>query len=67
MASALILIEGGSNILRYVQSAERLGLHPIMLSADPARYEHLVAGGTEVFRVDTSKLDALICECSRLR
>ncbi|TIO28813.1 acetyl-CoA carboxylase biotin carboxylase subunit family protein [Mesorhizobium sp.] len=63
---ALILIEGESNMLRYVQAAQRLGLHPIALSADPARYDYLAAGEIEVIRVDTANLDALIAECSRL-
>ncbi|TIL34604.1 acetyl-CoA carboxylase biotin carboxylase subunit family protein [Mesorhizobium sp.] len=64
---ALILVEGASNMLRYVQAAKRLGLHPITLSADPARYGYLAAEGIEVIRVDTDNLNALIHECSKLR
>ncbi|WP_145722610.1 ATP-grasp domain-containing protein [Mesorhizobium tianshanense] len=51
----------------YVQAAQRLGLHPITLSADPAQYDYLAAEGIEAIRVDTKNLDALIRECSQLR
>ncbi|RWH95471.1 acetyl-CoA carboxylase biotin carboxylase subunit family protein [Mesorhizobium sp.] len=64
---ALILIEGASNMLLFVQAARRLGLTPIVLSADPARYDYLAAEGIEAICVDTSDLDALIRECSGLR
>ncbi|MCW1412946.1 acetyl-CoA carboxylase biotin carboxylase subunit family protein [Rhizobium sp. 1AS11] len=64
---ALILIEGASNSLRYVQAAQRLGLHPIILSADPAQYHFLAVEGADAIRVDTNSLEALIRECSRLR
>ncbi|WP_199202220.1 ATP-grasp domain-containing protein [Mesorhizobium sp. 113-3-3] len=65
---ALILLEGSrSNGPLYVQAAQRLGLHPITLSADPARYDYLAAESIETIRVDTDNLDALIRECSRLR
>ncbi|TWI17266.1 biotin carboxylase, partial [Mesorhizobium tianshanense] len=47
--------------------AQRLGLHPITLSADPAQYDYLAAEGIEAIRVDTKNLDALIRECSQLR
>ncbi|TIV70357.1 MAG: hypothetical protein E5V79_06715, partial [Mesorhizobium sp.] len=65
---ALILIEGSTtgNGLLYVQAAQRLGLHPITLSADPNRHDYLAMEGSEVVRVDTDNLDALIRECSRL-
>ncbi|RWM46129.1 MAG: ATP-grasp domain-containing protein [Mesorhizobium sp.] len=63
---SLILVEGASNTLRYVQAAQHLGLHPIILSADPTRYEYLAAENNEAIRVDTNSLDALIHECSRL-
>ncbi|WP_027056434.1 ATP-grasp domain-containing protein [Mesorhizobium erdmanii] len=63
---ALVLVEGESNMLRYVQAAQRLGLHPIALSADPAQYDYLGAEGIEVIGVDTDNVDALIGECSRL-
>ncbi|MGX9121011.1 ATP-grasp domain-containing protein, partial [Mesorhizobium sp. BHbsci] len=65
---ALIMIEGHRRMgLLFVQAAQRLGLHPITLSADPARYDYLAAEGIETIRVDTDNLDALIHECSRLR
>ncbi|RUU37173.1 ATP-grasp domain-containing protein [Mesorhizobium sp. M6A.T.Ce.TU.002.03.1.1] len=65
---ALILIEGTrSNGPLYAKAAQRLGLHPITLSADPARYDYLAAEGIEAIRVDTDNLDALIRECSQLR
>ncbi|BCM17727.1 ATP-grasp domain-containing protein [Mesorhizobium sp. J8] len=51
----------------YVQAARRLGLHPIILSANPGQYDHLAAEAIEAIRVDTENLDALIAECSRLR
>ncbi|TIO28812.1 acetyl-CoA carboxylase biotin carboxylase subunit family protein [Mesorhizobium sp.] len=64
----LILVEGTrSNGLLYVQAAQRLGLHPITLSAEPAQYDYLAAEKVEAIRVDTANLDALIRECSRLR
>ncbi|ESX66892.1 hypothetical protein X759_27265 [Mesorhizobium sp. LSHC420B00] len=66
--SALILVEGHrGNGPRYVQAIQRLGLQPITLSADPARYDYLAAESVEAIRVDTDNLDALIDECSRLR
>ncbi|MER9645355.1 acetyl-CoA carboxylase biotin carboxylase subunit family protein [Mesorhizobium sp. M0239] len=65
---ALILVEGTmTNGLRFVQAAQRLGLHPIILSADPAQYDYLAAESIEAIRVDTANLDALIRECCRLR
>ncbi|RVK85977.1 ATP-grasp domain-containing protein [Sinorhizobium meliloti] len=66
---ALILLEGsrmGTGTL-YVQAAKRLGLHPIVLSADPARHNYLATDNIDAIRVDTDDLDALIRECSRLR
>ncbi|TGQ78166.1 hypothetical protein EN849_32635, partial [Mesorhizobium sp. M2D.F.Ca.ET.206.01.1.1] len=65
---ALILIEGHSRDtgLRYTKAAQRLGLHPITLSVDPAQYDYLAAEGIEAICVDTDNLDALIRECSRL-
>ncbi|RWE49368.1 MAG: hypothetical protein EOS25_34155, partial [Mesorhizobium sp.] len=62
---ALILVEGTrSNGVLYVKAAQRLGLHPITLSVDPAQYDYLAAEGSEAIRVDTGNLDALIGECS---
>ncbi|MFQ6163881.1 ATP-grasp domain-containing protein [Sinorhizobium meliloti] len=66
---AVILLEGsrmGPGQL-YVQAVKLLGLHPIVLSADPARYNYLATENIEAIRVDTDDLDALIRECSRLR
>ncbi|MER9914998.1 acetyl-CoA carboxylase biotin carboxylase subunit family protein [Mesorhizobium sp. M0050] len=65
---ALILVEGTrSNGLLYVKAAQRLGLHPITLSADPAQYDYLAPESVEAIQVDTTNFDALIRECSRLR
>ncbi len=62
------MVEGHRGIgLLYVQAAQRLGLHPITLSADPARYAYLATEGIEAIRVDTDNFEALIRECSRLR
>ncbi|QOG21072.1 ATP-grasp domain-containing protein [Bradyrhizobium sp. SEMIA] len=65
----LILLEGNTlgTGLQYAQAARRLGLHPITLSADPTQYDYLAADGIETIRIDTTNLDALIGECSRLR
>ncbi|OBQ86474.1 acetyl-CoA carboxylase biotin carboxylase subunit family protein [Mesorhizobium sp. WSM3873] len=64
---ALILVEASRfNGPRYVKAAQRLGLHPITMSADPTQYDYLAAEGIEAIRVDTDNLDALIRECSRL-
>ncbi|MCV3244064.1 biotin carboxylase [Mesorhizobium robiniae] len=65
---ALILLEGHprGNGLLYAKAAQRLGLHPITLSADPTQYDYLAAERLEAIRVDTTNLDALIGECSRL-
>ncbi|BCH27022.1 ATP-grasp domain-containing protein [Mesorhizobium sp. L-8-3] len=65
---ALILLEGHRSVgLLYIKAAQRLGLHPIILAADPAQYDYLAAGSLEAIRVDTDDLDALIRECSQLR
>ncbi|QIA25327.1 acetyl-CoA carboxylase biotin carboxylase subunit family protein [Mesorhizobium sp. AA22] len=65
---ALILLEGHRSIgLLYIKAAQRLGVHPITLSADPAQYDYLAAESLEAIRVDTDDLNALIRECSRLR
>ncbi|PBB80008.1 hypothetical protein CK218_15145 [Mesorhizobium sp. WSM3879] len=64
---ALILIEGHrGNGQLYVRAAQRLGLYPITLSADPTQYEYLAAENVQTIRVDIDNLDALIHECSRL-
>ncbi|MBY3301171.1 hypothetical protein HFO10_35725, partial [Rhizobium laguerreae] len=64
---ALILVEGASNGPLYVQAARQRGLHPITLSADPAQYDYIAVEGTEAIRLDTTDLEALISQCSRLR
>ncbi|RWE91175.1 acetyl-CoA carboxylase biotin carboxylase subunit family protein [Mesorhizobium sp.] len=65
---ALILVEGIGDISPlYVRAARRLGLHPLALSAGPARYNYLAAEGIRAICVDTDDLDALIHECSRLQ
>ncbi|WP_081159382.1 ATP-grasp domain-containing protein [Ensifer aridi] len=65
---ALILLEGHRGIgSLYVKAAQRLGLHPVTLSADPTQYDYLVAENLEAIRVDTSNVDALIRECCRLQ
>ncbi|TGQ12722.1 ATP-grasp domain-containing protein [Mesorhizobium sp. M00.F.Ca.ET.217.01.1.1] len=51
----------------HIQAAQRLGLHPITLAAEPTQYDYLAAKGIEAIRIDTGDLDALIHECSRLR
>ncbi|PBB11806.1 hypothetical protein CK231_22325 [Mesorhizobium loti] len=62
-----ILIEGHAvNGLLYVRAAQRLGLHPITLSANPARYDYIATERLHAICVDTNDLDALINECSRL-
>lgn len=64
----LILVEGGIRGLGqlYVQAAKCLGLHPIVLSADPAQYDYLATENIEAVSVDTGSLDALVRECSRI-
>ncbi|MER9758152.1 acetyl-CoA carboxylase biotin carboxylase subunit family protein [Mesorhizobium sp. M0166] len=65
---ALILVESHPRCtgLLYIQAAQRLGLHPIVLSAEPARYDYIATEGIDAICVDTHSLDALIRECSRL-
>ncbi|MUT27184.1 MULTISPECIES: acetyl-CoA carboxylase biotin carboxylase subunit family protein [Mesorhizobium] len=66
---AFILVEGGpwGCGLLYVQAAQRLGLHPIIFSAGPTCDDYLAAEGIEAIRVDTSDVNALIRECTRIR
>lgn len=65
-ALIIIMIEGPSSNLRYAQAAQRLGLHPIVLTADSSQYDHLAGEDGGAIRVETDNLDALIGECSRL-
>ncbi|MER9560067.1 acetyl-CoA carboxylase biotin carboxylase subunit family protein [Mesorhizobium sp. M0323] len=69
MAKRALIMVGGSrgNGPLYIQAAQRLGLHPITLAADPTQYDYLATKGTEAICIDTNNLDALIHECSRLR
>ncbi|PBB98893.1 acetyl-CoA carboxylase biotin carboxylase subunit family protein [Mesorhizobium sp. WSM3862] len=60
---ALVMIEGTRTSRHYAQEAERLGLHPIILSADPSWFDDLAG---EAIRVDTGNVNALIHQCSRL-
>ncbi|MES0094714.1 acetyl-CoA carboxylase biotin carboxylase subunit family protein [Mesorhizobium sp. M0030] len=65
---AFLMLEGNnSNGQPFVKVSRRLGLHPIVLSIDPAQYDYIAAESTDAIRVDTNNLDALIRECSRLR
>ncbi|KAA3448420.1 hypothetical protein C7I87_22170 [Mesorhizobium sp. SARCC-RB16n] len=65
---ALILLETTrSNGAFYVKAAQRLGLHPIMLSSDPDRYGISTTEDLTVVRVDTGNINDLILQCSQLR
>ncbi|MDE3759839.1 acetyl-CoA carboxylase biotin carboxylase subunit family protein [Sinorhizobium meliloti] len=66
---ALVLVEGNTRGTgrQYVHAAQRLGLHPITLSADPTQYAYLAAESVKSIRVDTNSLDALVRECYQLR
>lgn len=68
LRKALILVEGDrGNGPLCIQAAERLGLHPITLAVDPARYGYVAARSIEAIDVDTANIDALIRECYGLR
>ncbi|WP_434725512.1 ATP-grasp domain-containing protein [Mesorhizobium sp. RIZ17] len=65
---ALILVEGHTNSgPLYVQAAQRLGLYPITLAANPAQYDYLAEESIEAVSVDTDNFDALMHVCSELR
>ncbi|MER8746096.1 acetyl-CoA carboxylase biotin carboxylase subunit family protein [Mesorhizobium sp. M1004] len=66
---ALILVEGHAmdTGLLYIQAARRLGLIPIVLLADSTQDDSFAREGIEAIRVDANDLDALICECSKVR
>ncbi|MCP9232821.1 acetyl-CoA carboxylase biotin carboxylase subunit family protein [Mesorhizobium sp. LMG 17147] len=64
---ALILLEGHKiNGLLYVQAAQRLGLRPITLAANPTQYDYLASEGIKAIRADTDDFDELIHLCSKL-
>ncbi|TIU45891.1 MAG: ATP-grasp domain-containing protein [Mesorhizobium sp.] len=64
---ALIIVEGHrTNGLRYIQAAQRLGLHPIALASDPTQYDYLAAESVEANCVDSDSFDALMHVCSQL-
>ncbi|MBY3123207.1 ATP-grasp domain-containing protein [Rhizobium laguerreae] len=68
MAKVLILIEGHRSIgPLYVKAAQRLGFHPVTMSADPTQYDYVSAEGTEAINVDTNNIDALKYACSKLK
>lgn len=62
----LVMLEGASTGLLFIQAAKRLGLHPIILASNPAQYRYLAAESIEAIRVDTDNLDALVRECRRI-
>ncbi|MES0076700.1 acetyl-CoA carboxylase biotin carboxylase subunit family protein [Mesorhizobium sp. M0058] len=64
---ALIMIEGASNTPRYAQAAKRLGLDPIVLSANPTQDGYLAGEELKAITVDTDNYDEVVSECSRLR
>ncbi|MEU9246885.1 ATP-grasp domain-containing protein [Streptomyces sp. NPDC048385] len=45
-------------------AARTLGLHPVLLTADPSRYASV--GGAEVVRADTDSVEAVVDACRRL-
>lgn len=69
LSKAIVFVEGSvyGTGLPYVHTAQRFGLHPIILSADPGQYDYVAAEGIEAVRVDTSDLDAMLRKCSCLR
>ena len=66
---ALILIEGNfsGNGRMFVRVARRLGLVPIMLSRNPARYEYVAADKLEALVVDTKEVSSVIQACEGLQ
>ena len=64
----LVLVESnttGSGRL-FAASARRLGLRPVLLSRDPARYLYVAADGVDARTVDTTSTDALLAACAAL-
>lgn len=62
----LILVEGSRTGLLSLEAAQRLGLHPITLTADSSQHDYIAAERVEAIHVDKANLDASIGECSRL-
>lgn len=50
----------------FCAGARRLGLRPVVLARDPARYPYLDADGIDTRQVDTADLEALLSACARL-
>ncbi|MER9946427.1 acetyl-CoA carboxylase biotin carboxylase subunit family protein [Mesorhizobium sp. M0092] len=65
---AIVLIESNpiDTGLLQIKAAQRLGLHPIVLTANPVPYDYIVTEGAEAIHIDTGDLDALVRECSSL-
>lgn len=64
---ALILIEGSRNSGQlYIEAAQRLGLHPITLAADPLDYHYISAESSSAIAVDTGDFDAMMHACLKL-
>jgi biotin carboxylase len=52
---------------RFVEAATALGLRPILLAFDPARYPYVERDGVETLRIDTSDRGALLAACRHFR
>src|SRR2546423_8012902 len=50
----------------FARAAIQLGLRPILLTAEPARYTYVAEDGVSVLCVDTQDLQALLEACRRL-
>ena len=64
----LVLVESnttGSGRL-FCASARRLGLRPVLLARDPARYPYIAADGVDAQVVDTASVDAVHAAAGRL-
>lgn len=66
---AIVLIESNPIDTGHLQikAAQRLGLHPIVLTASPTLYDYIVTEGAQAIHIDTRDLAALVRECSSLR
>jgi argininosuccinate lyase len=68
MADVLVLVESnttGTGRL-FAERARDLGLEPVMVCADPARYPYLVELGVAVFACDTTSLPTVLDRCRGL-